>query len=500
MAQENDGRTEPTAYEVLGVPEDAGTGEIQRARKALLFQLHPDRLGALPTPERNAHEERFKQVEAAFALVKSRRRRWYYNEQLRRGRVSRQRPEAQPPATPQRPARERETGAGRVVLALLVLALLGALALAALRRPQPVAPAPVEAAPVAQAAPPTPQRAPADPNWRRPGDGSYDLVEKTAQLYGLPSDLLLAVIAAESGGDPAHRAPDGRVGLMGLPEGPGAGLPGDLADPGTNLLEGALRLRDLIDAHGGDLSLALAAWHRGPEEVARRGGVPSDAETTGYLQKVLGGYAEARPASARRPSGSPGTPDAGGAGAAPLLEGSFRSVSFGWTPAVVERALVPARRGLAWESHTCLFRAVDLAGRTLDVLDAPEGLRCRTLFDVDAAWGQVVAWYAKGRLVALQAASKSPQERLIRDLSEAYGGEPVAATFSSRWRGLSQGRDTWCWRAPGLTACVIAAGSSAGFSARARPVLWLTSDKAEAAAWSGASGDGGSGHAPARPR
>ena len=60
----------------------------------------------------------------------------------------------------------------------------------------------------------------------------------------------------------------------------------DVTDPAQALEGGAKYLAQQLDAFGGDVTKALAAYNAGPGAVQRYGGVPPYAETQDYVQKV----------------------------------------------------------------------------------------------------------------------------------------------------------------------------------------------------------------------
>jgi len=71
---------------------------------------------------------------------------------------------------------------------------------------------------------------------------------------------------------------------------------GNVLDPGQNVDGGSRYLRKMLDEHGGDLSLALAAYNAGPNAVRRYGGVPPYRETRDYIGRVLRIYERAKEA------------------------------------------------------------------------------------------------------------------------------------------------------------------------------------------------------------
>ena len=60
-----------------------------------------------------------------------------------------------------------------------------------------------------------------------------------------------------------------------------------MLDPVQNLDGGAKYLRQQLDAFGGDVTRALAAYNAGPGAVQRYGGVPPYEETQRYVERIL---------------------------------------------------------------------------------------------------------------------------------------------------------------------------------------------------------------------
>jgi DnaJ-domain-containing protein 1 len=68
-----DGATEATPWAVLGLEEGSPWDAVERARRALLQQYHPDRLGHVPPLVRQLAEREFKRVSEAYDALKTQR-------------------------------------------------------------------------------------------------------------------------------------------------------------------------------------------------------------------------------------------------------------------------------------------------------------------------------------------------------------------------------------------------------------------------------------------
>ncbi len=123
------------------------------------------------------------------------------------------------------------------------------------------------------------------------------VIQPAAAKYGLDPNLVAAVIWAESSGDPNAVSKKGARGLMQLMPATARELGvGNVLDPGQNVEGGSHYLRQMLDEHGGDLPLALAAYNAGPDAVRKYGGVPPYRETRDYVGKVMRVYERAREA------------------------------------------------------------------------------------------------------------------------------------------------------------------------------------------------------------
>ena len=115
------------------------------------------------------------------------------------------------------------------------------------------------------------------------------IFDEAARRYNLPSNLLKAVAKAESNFRPDATSRCGAMGIMQLMPGTARGLGvTDAYDPEQNIMGGAKYLKDMLDKFGGDVSLALAAYNAGPNNVVKYDGIPPFNETQNYVKTVLG--------------------------------------------------------------------------------------------------------------------------------------------------------------------------------------------------------------------
>jgi Transglycosylase SLT domain len=143
-----------------------------------------------------------------------------------------------------------------------------------------------------------------------------EAVERIAADQQLPSALIHSVIKVESNYNPNAVSPKGAQGLMQL-------IPAtarrfgvvDAFNPVDNIQGGARYLKYLLDLHGGNYALALAAYNAGEGAVARYGDIPPYPETRNYVQSVAeqlrknNAAAKAKPPAAKpasKPEEGPG--------------------------------------------------------------------------------------------------------------------------------------------------------------------------------------------------
>ena len=113
-------------------------------------------------------------------------------------------------------------------------------------------------------------------------------VQKAAAKFNLPSNLIKAVIKAESNFNSQAVSTAGAQGLMQLmpatAEELGVKNPFDIEQ---NIDGGTRYLRKMIDQFDGDIKLALAAYNAGPGTVQRYQGNVPYRETKQYVNRVL---------------------------------------------------------------------------------------------------------------------------------------------------------------------------------------------------------------------
>jgi soluble lytic murein transglycosylase-like protein len=120
-------------------------------------------------------------------------------------------------------------------------------------------------------------------------------ITQAAQANGIDPALLAGLIKQESGFNPNAGSGAGARGLTQLMPGTAAGLGvTNVLDPVQSINAGAKYLKQQLDAFGGDVTKALAAYNAGPGAVKRFGGVPPYAETQNYVRVVQANAASFR--------------------------------------------------------------------------------------------------------------------------------------------------------------------------------------------------------------
>ena len=124
--------------------------------------------------------------------------------------------------------------------------------------------------------------------FRLPPEWAYEsLIQEAAVQHDLDASLIRAVVAAESAFDANAVSRAGAQGLMQLMPALAEELGVDDAfDPRQNIMAGSRYLRQLLDAHQGDVALALASYNAGPGTVEHYGGIPPYPETQHYVKSI----------------------------------------------------------------------------------------------------------------------------------------------------------------------------------------------------------------------
>ena len=113
------------------------------------------------------------------------------------------------------------------------------------------------------------------------------LIKEAATRYRVEPGLIKSVIQTESSFNPVAVSTTGAMGLMQLMPDLAVELGvSDPFDPRENIMAGARHLRRLLDAHGGNVTLAIASYNAGESAVARYGDVPPYPETQNYVLRV----------------------------------------------------------------------------------------------------------------------------------------------------------------------------------------------------------------------
>ena len=113
------------------------------------------------------------------------------------------------------------------------------------------------------------------------------MIVTASQRYSVDSDLIRAVIKAESNFNHRAVSPKGALGLMQLmPETAQKMTVTNPFNPEENIQGGVKYLSKLLHLFNWNLPLALAAYNAGPERVIGRNEIPPIEETRNYVRRV----------------------------------------------------------------------------------------------------------------------------------------------------------------------------------------------------------------------
>jgi len=114
------------------------------------------------------------------------------------------------------------------------------------------------------------------------------LITDISKRFGVDENLVTAVIARESAGNPRAISPKGAKGLMQLMDGTAREMGVKYSfSPAENIMGGVKYLKKMLDMHNGDERLALASYNAGPGAVRKFNGIPPYKETQEYVRAVL---------------------------------------------------------------------------------------------------------------------------------------------------------------------------------------------------------------------
>ncbi|MCP4527521.1 MAG: lytic transglycosylase domain-containing protein [Aestuariibacter sp.] len=120
------------------------------------------------------------------------------------------------------------------------------------------------------------------------------IIRDAAKKYGVPVEMVIAVMHRESRFNPNARGAAGEIGLMQLMPGTARELGvSDPTNPLQNIHGGVRYLREKLDDNGGDEALAMAAYNAGQGNVNKYGGIPFKT-TREYVRTNLANMEELR--------------------------------------------------------------------------------------------------------------------------------------------------------------------------------------------------------------
>jgi Rod binding domain-containing protein len=114
------------------------------------------------------------------------------------------------------------------------------------------------------------------------------LIREAAEKHGVDENLVKAVIATESAGNPRARSSADAKGLMQLIDSTARSMGvRNSWNPRENILGGVKYLQQMLTRFDGNVEHALASYNAGPAAVEKYGGIPPYRETQAYVGRVM---------------------------------------------------------------------------------------------------------------------------------------------------------------------------------------------------------------------
>ncbi len=114
-----------------------------------------------------------------------------------------------------------------------------------------------------------------------------EIFTEASKIYNVPKNLIKAIAKAESDFNPNATSRAGAQGVMQLMPGTARELGvTDSYDPYQNIMGGTKYISQMLEKYNGNISLALAAYNAGSNNVEKYGGIPPFEETQNYVVKV----------------------------------------------------------------------------------------------------------------------------------------------------------------------------------------------------------------------
>ncbi len=120
-----------------------------------------------------------------------------------------------------------------------------------------------------------------------------DIIEEASVKYGIPVNVIMGVIKAESDYNPQTVSYAGAAGLMQImPVNAEEFGMTDIFDPWQNIMCGTDEIARHLETYDGDLKLALAAYNTGPGNVAKRNITSSNSSEYLTLPQSIRDYVD----------------------------------------------------------------------------------------------------------------------------------------------------------------------------------------------------------------